>query len=122
MVCEWEEQKVTQCKSEMHELFTKILGKRDLSRAGDLFSVDDAEIVGHLTEVVSNLSSDITWGHLIYILIVIVEWNRSNHWPAGLSAEQKWSVGDGDLLDPGHRMHPRDKVRGAALRCVGQAA
>lgn len=57
----------------MHELFTKILGKRDLSRAGDLFSVDDAEIVGHLTEVVSNLSSDITWGHLIYILIVIVE-------------------------------------------------
>lgn len=57
----------------MHELFTKILGKRDLSRAGDLFSVDDAEIVGHLTEVVSNLSSDITWGHLIYILIVVVE-------------------------------------------------
>lgn len=37
----------------MHELFTKVLGKRDLSRAGDLFSVADAEIVADLTEVVS---------------------------------------------------------------------
>lgn len=39
----------------MHELFTKVLGKRDLSRAGDLFSVADAEIVADLTEVVSVL-------------------------------------------------------------------
>lgn len=37
----------------MHDLFTKVLGKRDLSRAGDLFSVADAEIVADLTEVVS---------------------------------------------------------------------
>lgn len=37
----------------MHELFTKVLAKRDLSRAGDLFSVTDAEIVADLTEVVS---------------------------------------------------------------------
>lgn len=40
-------------KSEMHELFTKILAKRDLSRAGDLFSVADNEIVADLTDVVS---------------------------------------------------------------------
>lgn len=38
----------------MHELFTKVLAKRDLSRAGDLFSVPDAEIVNDITEVVSS--------------------------------------------------------------------
>lgn len=37
----------------MHELFTKVLSKRDLSRAGDLFTVSDSEIVNDLTEVVS---------------------------------------------------------------------
>lgn len=37
----------------MHELFTKVLAKRDLSRAGDLFSVADTEIVADLNEVVS---------------------------------------------------------------------
>lgn len=37
----------------MHELFTKVLSKRDLSRAGDLFSVADYEIVNDLTQVVS---------------------------------------------------------------------
>lgn len=41
-------------KSEMHELFKKVLEKRDLSRAGDLFSVvADSEIVDDLTDVVS---------------------------------------------------------------------
>lgn len=37
----------------MHELFTQVLGKRDLSRAGDLFSVADNVIVDDLTEVVN---------------------------------------------------------------------
>jgi len=37
----------------MHELFNKVLAKRDLSRAGDLFSVPDADIVDDITEVVS---------------------------------------------------------------------
>lgn len=40
----------------MHELFTKVLAKRDLSRAGDLFSVPDADIVNDITEVVSGLT------------------------------------------------------------------
>lgn len=40
----------------MHELFTKVLSKRDLSRAGDLFSVADSEIVNDLTNVVSTFS------------------------------------------------------------------
>lgn len=46
----------------MHELFTKVLSKRDLSRAGDLFSVADSEIVNGLTEVVCN----------IYIICIII--------------------------------------------------
>lgn len=41
----------------MHELFTKVLSKRDLSRAGDLFSVADYEIVNDLTQVVSGFDS-----------------------------------------------------------------
>lgn len=36
----------------MHELFTKVLSRKDLSRAGDLFSVADAEIVIDLSDVV----------------------------------------------------------------------
>lgn len=37
----------------MHELFMQVLKNRDLSRAGDLFSVPDAVIVNDLTTVVS---------------------------------------------------------------------
>lgn len=37
----------------MHDLFTTVLSKRDLSRAGELFSVADLEIVNDLSEVVS---------------------------------------------------------------------
>ncbi|KAE8740818.1 hypothetical protein FOCC_FOCC013672 [Frankliniella occidentalis] len=40
----------------MHELFTQVLSKKDLSKAGDLFSVADAEIVNDLTEVVTTIS------------------------------------------------------------------
>lgn len=49
----------------MHELFTKVLAKRDLSRAGDLFSVPDADIVNDITEVVSPAEP----GNLIQSLI-----------------------------------------------------
>ncbi|XP_075404990.1 ventricular zone-expressed PH domain-containing protein homolog 1 isoform X2 [Tenrec ecaudatus] len=34
----------------MHQLFRLVLGQKDLSRAGDLFSLDDAEIEDSLTE------------------------------------------------------------------------
>ena len=37
----------------MHELFTKVLSKRDLSRAGDLFFVPDNDIVNDIIDVVS---------------------------------------------------------------------
>lgn len=43
----------------MHELFTQVLSKKDLSKAGDLFSVADQAIVDDLTEVVNKIC-DIT--------------------------------------------------------------
>lgn len=39
--------------SKMHDLFMQVLKNRDLSRAGDLFSVPDVVIVNDLTQVVS---------------------------------------------------------------------
>lgn len=44
----------------MHELFTKVLSNRDLSRAGDLFSVADSEIVNDLTEVLKEINKIIS--------------------------------------------------------------
>ncbi|XP_053677160.1 protein melted [Anopheles nili] len=44
----------------MHELFTTVLSKRDLSRAGELFSIEDYEIVKDLTEVLEEISSIIS--------------------------------------------------------------
>lgn len=41
-------------KRKMHELFMQVLKSRDLSRAGDLFSISDTVIVNDLTNVVSN--------------------------------------------------------------------
>lgn len=40
----------------MHELFTQVLNKKDLSKAGDLFSVADQAIVNDLTEVVNKIA------------------------------------------------------------------
>lgn len=37
----------------MHELLKHVLTERDLTRAGDLFAVPDADIVNDLNEVVS---------------------------------------------------------------------
>ncbi|XP_059216163.1 protein melted isoform X2 [Stomoxys calcitrans] len=44
----------------MHELFTKVLSKRDLSRAGDLFSVPDNDIVNDITDVLSDINAIIS--------------------------------------------------------------
>lgn len=41
----------------MHELFANILAKRDLSRAGELFSVEDDEIVPYLNDVLLEISN-----------------------------------------------------------------
>uniref|UniRef100_A0A4W4G6G4 PH domain-containing protein n=1 Tax=Electrophorus electricus TaxID=8005 RepID=A0A4W4G6G4_ELEEL len=41
----------------MHQLFGLVLGRRDLSRAGDLFSLDDSEIEYCLSEVLGEIRS-----------------------------------------------------------------
>lgn len=39
----------------MHQLFRQVLERRDLSRAGDLFSLEDAEIEGGLSEALDHI-------------------------------------------------------------------
>lgn len=39
----------------MHQLFSQVLGQRDLSRAGDLFSLGDAEIEGCLSQALDQI-------------------------------------------------------------------
>jgi hypothetical protein len=39
----------------MHELFAQVLNQRDLSRAGDLFTVEDKDIVNDLSEVIQKI-------------------------------------------------------------------
>ncbi|XP_006868002.1 PREDICTED: ventricular zone-expressed PH domain-containing protein homolog 1 isoform X1 [Chrysochloris asiatica] len=39
----------------MHQLFRLVLGQKDLSRAGDLFSIDDCEIEDSLTEALEQI-------------------------------------------------------------------
>ena len=54
----------------MHELFATVLAKRDLSRAGELFSIDDEKIVDGLTDVVSSLCP--SKGLVILTLILVI--------------------------------------------------
>ncbi|CAG2162715.1 unnamed protein product [Oppiella nova] len=39
----------------MHQLFVEVLAKRDLSKAGDLFSIDDKSIVADLSELIHHI-------------------------------------------------------------------
>lgn len=39
----------------MHQLFGQVLGRRDLSRAGDLFSLEDAEIEDCLSQALDQI-------------------------------------------------------------------
>lgn len=41
----------------MHQLFQLVLGQRDLSRAGDLFSLDDGEIEGCLSQALEEIKT-----------------------------------------------------------------
>lgn len=39
----------------MHELFSQVLTKKDLSKAGELFSLDDSDIKNDLTQVLERI-------------------------------------------------------------------
>lgn len=39
----------------MHGLFAQVLGEKDLSKAGDLFSLEDEEIKGELSDILARI-------------------------------------------------------------------
>ena len=41
----------------MHPLFVEVLSKKDLSRAGELFAIDDRAIVADLSELLSTIQT-----------------------------------------------------------------
>lgn len=41
----------------MHQLFSQVLGQRDLSRAGDLFSLEDSEIEDCLSQALDQIKA-----------------------------------------------------------------
>jgi hypothetical protein len=67
----------------MHELFANILAKRDLSKAGELFSIEDQEIVEDIEEVVSELISYFQRNE-IYNFLILAARNFHNHFPIEL--------------------------------------
>lgn len=66
--------------AKMHDLFTTVLSKRDLSRAGELFSVADYEIVNDLNEVVS-ISYTGEQARVFYVTVVRCDpWWQGSNW------------------------------------------
>uniref|UniRef100_A0A3B3BF74 Uncharacterized protein n=1 Tax=Oryzias melastigma TaxID=30732 RepID=A0A3B3BF74_ORYME len=41
----------------MHQLFSQVLSQRDLSRAGDLFSLEDSEIEDFLSQALDQIKT-----------------------------------------------------------------
>lgn len=41
--------------AKMHELFAKVLDEKDLSKAGDLFSLEDQDIVGDISTALKKI-------------------------------------------------------------------
>lgn len=117
-----------QTNYKMHELFTKVLSRKDLSRAGDLFSVADAEIVVDLSDVVSYIYSRkcqyfnfFIWNKFL-IQQIIDRRNRYDHLAIRLFEEHQWSIGRRDLCDTCAVMHTRNKNSWTILCIAGDAA
>ncbi|KAB0356808.1 hypothetical protein FD755_014678 [Muntiacus reevesi] len=65
----------------MHQLFKLVLGQKDLSRAGDLFSLEDSEIEDSLTEALEQIkiissSSRAQGGLMLTFLVVLRDWSH----------------------------------------------
>lgn len=80
----------------MHELFANLLSKRDpldLSRAGDLFSIPDEEIVDDLTDVVRKLTKLLIFLRLYYknmfLYDILAAGNFNNHFTASIFRNNK---------------------------------
>lgn len=74
----------------MHELFTIVLSRKDLSKAGDLFSVSDSEIVDDLADVVSaKFLKFFQFPKIQLCCFVLVDRNRTNNLTTRLSEEHE---------------------------------
>lgn len=109
----------------MHDLFTKVLSKRDLSRAGDLFSVADDEIVNDLTDVVRlKYCQIISYNLLMFYLPFCLPANRDrwHHLARWLSEKCQRSVCGRDLRHTRAFVHSRNENGRTALQCSGHVA
>jgi hypothetical protein len=90
----------------MHELFASVLAKRDLSRAGELFSLSDDKIVDSLTDVVSKYRSptQLIFKHVSSLAAGDFE----DRVAPSILGEHERSVGDRDLCQQMYVLHSRD--------------
>ena len=95
----------------MHRLFEQVLEKKDLSKAGDLFSLEDSVIVDELSEVLKTIqvtkniyiscSVSSADGELIGLCL-------GNLQQAGVSDQSQQPVFSRDLRDQSDLRHPGD--------------
>lgn len=114
----------------MHELFTKVLSRKDLSRAGDLFSVADAEIVVELSDVVSESKRIYKYIFDKYMLVFdevlilkLIRADRGNKWhhlPGRLLEKYQWSIGRWNMCYTGAVVYTGNKNRQTILCIVGE--
>ena len=53
----------------MHKLFEQVLEKKDLSKAGDLFSLEDSVIVDELSEVLKTIQVKDSIDHMTHVSV-----------------------------------------------------
>ena len=95
----------------MHKLFEQVLEKKDLSKAGDLFSLEDSVIVDELSEVLKTIQV----GHLKTIRLAFqFRISAGNFQQARVSDESQQPEPGGDLCDEGDLRHPGDWLHPAS--------
>ena len=97
----------------MHKLFEQVLEKKDLSKAGDLFSLEDSVIVDELSEVLKTIEvgTQLCRPHdSCFSLSRIL----GNFQQAGVPDESQQPVSGGDLRDASDLRHPGDWLHPAA--------
>ena len=97
----------------MHKLFEQVLEKKDLSKAGDLFSLEDSVIVDELSEVLKTIEVG-TQLYRPHDSCFSLSRFSGNFQQAGVSDESQQPVSGGDLRDASDLRHPGDWLHPAA--------
>ena len=88
----------------MHRLFEQVLEKKDLSKAGDLFSLEDSVIVDELSEVLKTIQVlKFLYKKCSSTLMISGYFQQ-----AGVSDQPQQPVSGGDLRDQSNISHQRD--------------